>query len=36
LGLQRLDDLTAMWKLLTRTHAPHLQSPPVSSNPGYG
>ena len=27
LGLQRLDDLTAMWKLLTHT----AHSPPVSS-----
>lgn len=36
LGLQRLDDLTAMWKLLTAMHGPHLQKPPVSSNPGYG
>jgi hypothetical protein len=37
LGLQRLDDLAAMWKLLTTT--PHSHSPPpplVSSNPGYG
>lgn len=36
LGLQRLDDLTAMWKVLTTHYRPHLQEPPVSSNPGYG
>ena len=37
LGLQRLDDLSSMWKLLTTTpnfHPP--SSPLVSSNPGYG
>lgn len=37
LGLQRLDDLSSMWKLLTVT--PNSHSPPlplVSSNPGYG
>jgi hypothetical protein len=33
LGIQRLDDLSSMWKLLTATlHPPPL----VSSNPGYG
>jgi hypothetical protein len=37
LGLQRLDDLSSMWKLLTITPNPHFPSfPPVSSNPGYG
>jgi hypothetical protein len=37
LGLQRLDDLSSMWKLLTtkpNCFAPSF--PPVSSNPGYG
>jgi hypothetical protein len=37
LGLQRLDDLSSMWKLLTAT--PNSHCPPfplVSSNPGYG
>ncbi|MFH0730263.1 MAG: IS4 family transposase [Pseudomonadota bacterium] len=35
LGLQRLDDLTAMWKVMTSyTSAPH--PPPVSRNPTYG
>ncbi|HEY2945208.1 MAG TPA: IS4 family transposase [Vicinamibacteria bacterium] len=32
LGLQRVDDLAAMWKILV----PHLRAPPVSSNPTYG
>jgi hypothetical protein len=36
LGLQRLDDLTAMWKLLSVNLAPHLRSPPVSSIASYG
>ncbi len=36
LGLQRLDDLTAMWKLLSVNFAPHLRSPPVSSIASYG
>jgi len=36
LGLQRLDDLTAMYKVMTVMHGSYLQSPPVSSNPGYG
>jgi hypothetical protein len=37
LGLQRLDDLSAMWKLLTPTPAvPPLSPPLVSSDPGYG
>ena len=37
LGLQRLDDLSLMWKLLTTTpNSPPSSSPLVSSNPGYG
>jgi len=37
LGLQRLDDLSSMWKLLTTTLISHPSSfPLVSSNPGYG
>jgi hypothetical protein len=37
LGLQRLDDLSSMWKLLTTTPNSHFLSfPLVSSNPGYG
>ena len=37
LGLQRLDDLSSMWKLLTTTPNSHPPSSPfVSSNPGYG
>ena len=36
LGLQRLDDLTAMYKVMTAMHGSYVQSPPVSSNPGYG
>lgn len=36
LGLQHLDDITGMWKVLTAHHRHHLQEPPVSSNPGYG
>jgi len=36
LGLQRLDDLTAMWKFLIHHFAPHFFTPPVSSNPSYG
>jgi hypothetical protein len=36
LGLQRLDDLTAMYKVMAATHGSYLQNPPVSSNPGYG
>jgi hypothetical protein len=37
LGVQRLDDLSSMWKLLTAnsTSRPPFV-PPVSSNPGYG
>jgi len=36
IGLQRLDDLTAMWKVMSYWHFPHPIGPPVSSNPGYG
>jgi hypothetical protein len=36
LGLQRLDDLASMWKLLTTTSHSNSPSPLVSSNPGYG
>jgi hypothetical protein len=36
LGLQRLDDLTSMWTFLTQIYAPHMLSPPVSSNGTYG
>jgi hypothetical protein len=37
LGLQRLDDLSSMWKLLTTTPNSLSSSfPLVSSNPGYG
>jgi len=37
LGLQRLDDLSSMWKLLTTTPNSHFLSfPLVPSNPGYG
>ena len=36
LGLQRLDDRTAMWKVLTGKFEPHIQEPTVSSTPGYG
>ena len=36
LGIQRLDDIAATWKILTLNSAPHLLTPPVSSNPGYG
>ena len=36
IGLQRLDDLTAMWLFMAATYAPHLHPPSVSSNPGYG
>lgn len=32
LGLQRVDDLAAMWKILV----PHRRPPPVSSTPPYG
>jgi len=33
LGLQHLDDLTAMWKFMAINYAPHLLSPPVSRAP---
>lgn len=36
LGLQRLDDIAATWKFMALRFAPHLLTPPVSSNPGYG
>lgn len=36
LGLQRLDDITTMYKVMTSPHVPCPQKPPVSSNPGYG
>jgi len=36
IGLQQLDAITAMWKIMTSSHVPHPQKPPVSSNPGYG
>jgi hypothetical protein len=36
IGLQRLDDLTAMWLFMVESFAPHLKPPSVSSNPGYG
>lgn len=36
LGLQRLDDLTTMWKHMAAHYAPHLLKPTVSSNRTYG
>lgn len=36
LGLQHLDDLTAMWTFMVENFAPHLLSPPVSRAPTYG
>ncbi len=37
LGIQRLDDLSSMWKLLTAIPNSYPSLPPlVSSNPGYG
>jgi Transposase DNA-binding/Transposase Tn5 dimerisation domain/Druantia protein DruA len=36
IGLQRLDDITSMWKIMSSLHIPHSIIPPVSSNPGYG
>jgi hypothetical protein len=36
LGLQRLDDIAATWKIAMATLAPHILSPPVSSIPRYG
>ena len=35
LGLQRVDDLAAIWTILIPL-VPHLRPPPVSSNPTYG
>jgi hypothetical protein len=36
IGLQRLDDLAAMYKFMALSLAPHLLSTPVSSTSGYG
>jgi len=36
LGIQRLDDLSSIWKLLTATTHPPSSPSLVSSNPGYG
>lgn len=36
IGLQRLDDLTAMWKIMNPSYVPHPPKPLVSSNPEYG
>jgi hypothetical protein len=36
IGIQRLDDIEATWKFMAQNFAPHLLTPPVSSNPGYG
>jgi len=36
IGIQRLDDIAATWKFMALHFAPHLLSPPVSRNPGYG
>lgn len=36
LGLQRLDDITAMWKYMAELYVPHLLKPAVSRSPGYG
>jgi hypothetical protein len=36
LGIQRLDNIAATWKFMALKFAPHLLTPPVSSNPGYG
>ncbi|MFQ5664665.1 MAG: IS4 family transposase [Terriglobia bacterium] len=36
LGLQRLDDIATTWKFMALNFAPHLLTPPVPSNPGYG
>lgn len=35
-GLQRLDDMTAMYKVMTCISVPHLKKPSVSSKPDYG
>lgn len=36
IGLQRLDDLTAMWKIMAPAHVPHLKKRIVSSKQDYG
>lgn len=36
LGLQRLDDLTAMWKIMNFGYVPYLSKLPVSSDSEYG
>jgi hypothetical protein len=36
LGLQRLDDITDMWKISMSKFAPHLVNPLVSRSPKYG
>ena len=36
LGIQRLDDITAMWKFMAQQYAPHLLIPAVSRSPGCG
>jgi hypothetical protein len=36
LGLQRLDDLTVMWKIMNPDYVPYAPKPLVSSNPEYG
>jgi hypothetical protein len=35
-GLQRLDDMTAMYKVMTGIGVPHVKKPTVSSKPDYG
>jgi len=36
IGLQRLDDITAMWKIINPGYVPHSRKSFVSSNPEYG
>ena len=36
LGLQRLEDITEMWRIAVTALAPHLVKSPVSRNPRYG
>jgi hypothetical protein len=36
LGIQRLDDIAAMWKYMAQQYAPHLLIPAVSRSPGCG
>lgn len=36
IGLQRLDDMTGMWKIMINRHVPHLKKRIVSSNYDYG